>query len=124
MTDAISAEQYRELMAEEEKKKRPKYNNVKTEVDGHVFDSRREAERYVELRQLEAAGEIADLELQPRFPLLVEGQKIATYVADFEYWDHAKGERVWEDVKGVRTPLYKLKKRHVEAQYNIKIREV
>lgn len=109
--------------------KRNKYNARKTRVDGIVFDSDREAKRYRELKLLEGAGEISNLELQPKFPLAVDGRPVlmrstgypngrrVKYVADFAYWDHKIEARVVEDVKGFKTDKYKLKKAFVEAMY-------
>jgi len=67
---------------------------------------------------------IRDLELQPEFPVVVEGRHICVYKADFRYVDLVTGEVVTEDSKGMRTPVYKLKKRLVEALYPVTIREV
>jgi hypothetical protein len=108
-------------------KKRGKYRAEPTEVDGHRFPSKREAERYRVLVALLAAGEIADLELQPRFPLHARsGQGVAhvigEYVADFRY--RRKGLIVTEDAKGMKLPLYLWKKKHTELQYGIRIEEV
>ena len=94
-----------------------KYNAKKKVVDGHTFDSKREAERYCELKLFVRAGEIRDLELQPRF-LLQDKFKDKTgtthrkieYVADFMYVDK-DDKTVVEDVKGVLTDVYKLKKK-------------
>jgi hypothetical protein len=109
----------------DEGKRTNKYGARKTEVDGIVFDSQREANRYCELKRLEAVGEIADLELQPRFPLVMEGGKSAgEYIADFRYREVATGRMVVEDAKGFRTALYRHKKRAVEAQYGVVIEEV
>jgi len=94
---------------------RSKYGNRPTTVDGHAFASKAEARRYRELRLLEAAGEIRDLVLQPRFELQAgfeyRGRRVLpiTYVADFQYWDRRTGERVIEDVKGHRTEAYRIK---------------
>jgi hypothetical protein len=100
-----------------------KYRNVKTEVDGIVFDSKKEARRYGELTTLQAAGEISRLMLQPKFDIIVNGVKVTYYKADFAYFN--KDERVIEDVKGVKTPVYRLKKKLVEALYpGVKIEEV
>lgn len=99
-----------------------KYGNVKTELDGFLFDSKREAHRYWELKMLERAGEISDLELQPQFPIVINQKKVATYIADFRYKE--KGQVVIEDAKGMRTDVYILKKKIVEALYSIKIVEV
>jgi hypothetical protein len=105
--------------------RRSKFGNRKTEVDGFVFDSAKEARRYQELRLLEKAGEIRALELQPKFALRVGDRFIGSYVADFKYFERTKPSMipVYEDAKGFRTPLYRWKKKHVEAQYGITIRE-
>lgn len=114
--------------------KRSKYGAVKTTVDGITFASKKEAERYQELKQLEKFGAIVGLELQPRFPLHVvtngHGRdpkgfsvQVGTYVGDFRYVDGRSGEVV-EDVKGMKTPIYRLKKKMVEAQYGITVVEV
>jgi hypothetical protein len=109
-----------------------KYRAKRTEVDGIPFASQKEARRYQELKLLEKAGEIRCLELQPRFPLVVPGvgnggpyerRHLGDYVADFRYADTRKNAIVVEDVKGFKTPLYRWKKKHVEAQYGITIVE-
>lgn len=99
-----------------------KYHAVPTVVDGIRFASKGEAARYRELKLLELAGEIACLELQPRYPLVVNGVKIGEYRADFRYAEHGAGVIV-EDFKGVRTPVYRLKRLLVKALYGIEIRE-
>ncbi len=101
-----------------------KYKNHKVEVDGVTFASKAEASRYASLKLLVRVGGIEGLELQPRFPLVVNGVKVATYVADFRYRVAATGEVVVEDVKGVRTPVYRLKKKLLEALSGTKITEV
>lgn len=98
-----------------------KYSAQATEVDGIRFASKREARRYQELKLLEYAGGIGGLELQPRFPLVVNGVKVGVYVADFQYEEN--GEIVTEDCKGVRTQVYRLKAKLVRALYGIQIRE-
>jgi hypothetical protein len=100
-----------------------KYGARKTVVDGITFDSAREAKRYGELKLLERAGQITHLELQPKFPLIVNGRKVAEYRADFSYLEIG-GASVVEDVKGVRTPVYVLKAKLVEALYGFQVREV
>ena len=109
-----------------------KYRAQPTVVHGFRFASKAEARRYTELLLLGQAGEIRNLELQPRFPLTVDGVTVATYVADFRYeevaWNGPKGidgtfRDVVEDCKGFKTPTYRLKKKHFEAQYGIAIRE-
>lgn len=94
-----------------------KYNAKKTIIDGHPFDSKREAERYCELKLFLKAGEIRNLVLQPRFLLQDEffdkngvKHKKIEYVADFFYIDK-EGRNVVEDVKGVLTDVYKIKKK-------------
>lgn len=121
--------------------RRSKYGAVRTTVNGVTFDSKKEARRYQELLLLGKAGEIWDLELQPRFPLVVAATtgtvrgalqatagtfpgRIGEYRADFAY--HDRNGRVVEDVKSpaTRTPLYRWKKKHVMVQYGIEIKEV
>ena len=101
-----------------------KYGAIPTRVDGRLFASQAEARRYQELKLLQAAGEIDRLECQPRFPLVVNGVKVGEYRGDFRYTETATGRVVTEDVKGVRTQVYTLKKRLVEALYGVKIAEV
>jgi hypothetical protein len=96
-----------------------KYRNRKTVVDGIVFASAKEARRYGELLLLQRAGEISDLWLQPRFPLVVNGIKICTYVADFAFKD--KGVKVVEDSKGVETPVFKIKRKLMKACLGIEV---
>lgn len=96
-----------------------KYHNIRTEVDGHVFDSRREAERYGELQLMYGAKEIAVLMIQVPFPL--PGGII--YIADFVYYDLRLKEFVVEDAKGVKTKEYLLK-RKLMKEIGIEIREV
>jgi len=101
-----------------------KYHAIKTEMDGIIFASRAEAQRYGELKILEYQNHIACLELQPKYPIVVNGKKICTYIADFRYNDLDSKWQIIEDVKGIRTPVYRLKKKLVEAIYNIEITEV
>ena len=101
-----------------------KYRAVRTTVDGITFASKAEARRYQELRMLERARKITGLRLQPRYDLHVNGQKIGTYVGDFEYVVRHGGTTVTEDVKGMKTPMYRWKKKHLKAQWGIEIQEV
>ena len=103
--------------------RKSKYGNVRTEIDGHRFASRREAGRYVVLKALLLAGEITALELQPRYPLRVAGVLVCTYVADFRYLD-GRGVAVVEDAKGVRTDAYRIKKKLLAALYGVAVVEV
>lgn len=100
-----------------------KYHSKKTFVDGIRFDSKREAARYTELKLLEKAGELKELKLQVPFCLFVNNFKICTYKADFVY--EADGKKVVEDVKGFKTPVYRLKKKLFEALFHpLKITEI
>jgi len=114
-------EDFREISMTE---KRSKYGAIKTEVDGYIFHSRKEAARYQELKFLEAAGEIMSLKIQVSFPCYVNDVKICYYYADFWYITTADRVEHTEDVKGYKTDVYKLKKKLVEAIYKIKIEEV
>lgn len=100
-----------------------KYNNKKTVYLGIQFDSIKEANRYQVLLYMERAGLIRNIELQPRYDLIVNGKKCGFYKADFRY-EKNTGEIVVEDVKGVRTPLYVLKRKLVKAIYNLDIVEI
>lgn len=100
-----------------------KYRAKPTTVDGIRFASKKEASRYLELCLLQKAGEISLLQLQPAFVLEVSGTKVGRYVADFSYRDKKTGKIVYEDVKGFKTPVYRLKKKLVKAQYGIDILE-
>lgn len=118
-----------------------KYGAKATTLDGIRFPSRKEAGRYAELKLLEQVGEIRNLSLQPWFVLMapvMEGgldnvndgkitsiRPIGHYRGDFNYEERVgtKWQRVVEDTKGFRTTLYRWKKRHVEAQYGITLRE-
>jgi|SRR3990167_273276 len=109
--------------------RRHKYGAEPTVFDSIRFASRKEARRYQELRLLERARRLWGLEVQPRYPLNVVGgvvkdvvTTIGEYRADFRYI--TAGGTVVEDVKGFKTPLYQWKKKHVEAQYGIQIREI
>lgn len=99
-----------------------KYGAVRTEIDGITFASKREAKRYGELRLLERDGQIAGLELQPRYPLKVNGKLVTTYVADFRFREH--GALVVEDAKGMRTQAYIIKAKLFAAIHGFQIREV
>lgn len=88
-------------------------------VDGILFDSLREARRWVVLRQLERTGEIHELTRQPKFPLAVDGVHLGHYKADFSY--RRDGQYICEDAKGVQTPLFRWKLKHLWAQYQIKV---
>lgn len=111
---------------------RSKYHAVRTTVNGVTFDSKREAARYQVLAAWQKNGDIRKLRRQHSFTLDVvtpngEIVQIGTYRSDFDYEEAIPfGGWAWqvEDVKGMKTDLYKWKKRHVEAQFGIQIREI
>lgn len=88
-----------------------KYNACPCIIDGIRFASQSEAKRYGELKLLERAGKIVGLTLQPIFRLYAG----IVYVGDFEYYEGAN--RVVEDVKGVQTDVFKLKRKLFEFDY-------
>lgn len=108
-----------------------KYHNQKITINGIRFDSIKESHRYNELKWLERAGIIKELELQKTFELqpkfknkLGEHIRAITYVADFYYYNNEKQEYVVEDTKGFRTEVYKIKKKLFEYKYNMCIKEI
>lgn len=114
-----------------ERKKKCKYGNKKTETNGIKFDSKKEARRYMELRQLETMGKISDLKLQHTFTLqeaftTESGERIQAikYIADFTYMED--GKFVVEDVKSPATrnnPVYRMKNKMM-AEKGYIIREI
>ena len=119
-----------------------KYGNHKVTVDGITFDSKHEATRYLELKMLEKAGKIYDLQRQVKFVLVpaqyepdtvgprggkIKGkliEKELSYYADFVYFDEETKETVVEDAKGVRTPEYVIKRKLLLWLKGYRIREV
>jgi hypothetical protein len=94
-------------------------------IEGIRFASKREADYYVMLLGRLDRVEITGLVLQPAYDCHgPDGKKICTYRADFRYVDVATGTVVTVDVKGMRTPVYRLKKKLVEAEYGITVHEV
>src|SRR3974390_2637604 len=75
-------------------RRRGKYDNRKVEFNGHKFDSEKECRRYKQLQLLANLGQIDDLRLQVRYNIVVAGQKICAYVADFVYRDLATSQIV------------------------------
>ena len=100
-----------------------KYRAKKETVDGITFDSRKEASRYRQLKLMEKAKAIQDLQLQVKFPLIPKSKygREVKYIADFVYYD--QGKMVVEDTKGFKTDVYKLKKRLLAEKYGIEIKE-
>lgn len=118
----------------------PKYHNKKITICGMKFDSKKEAMRWVELNHLQDAGEITNLRRQVKFTLIPaqrEGETITArgiqrpgkvierecfYVADFVY--EQDGKTVVEDVKGMKTDAYILKRKMLLHFYGIRIKEI
>lgn len=126
---------------------RAKYGNKKAVIDGITFDSKKEAQRYTELKLLEKAGKITGLQLQREFELIPEQrektdqiytkgpnkgrfkpgkllERKCSYVADFVYWDLENNCMVVEDAKGMRTKEYIIKRKLMLHIYGIRIKEV
>lgn len=102
-----------------------KYWNRKITVYGIQFDSRKEADRYLVLRDMAKQGEIRGLQTQPEFELIPKqpGEQGVKYIADFLY--EQAGKTVVEDVKGYRTKDYIIKRKLFKWRYpGIEFREV
>lgn len=105
-----------------------KYRNKKTEYKGMVFDSKKEFLRYLVLEDKQNKGEIKNLKRQvpfilvPAFNLNKKRYREMKYIADYVYEEN--GKQVVEDVKGMRTDVYKLKKKLMAYIYQIEIKEV
>lgn len=111
--------------------RRPKYGNRKVEVNGQKFDSLAEARRYGELLMLERVGKVRDINRQVKFELIpkVGEERACSYVADFVYLEKNpdndwQWHRVVEDVKGMRTPDYIIKRKLMRWRYGIAIQEI
>ena len=110
-----------------------KYNNKRVEYDGIKFDSKKEAARYAELKILEHAGEIKNLQLQKSFELIPRQkqngkviERACNYIADFVYQERIPGgwQIVVEDTKGFRTESYRIKRKLMLERHGIRIREI
>jgi len=119
-----------------------KYHSKKVSILGEVFDSKREAARYMELKELEMAGRISGLQRQTKFVLVpaqyepettgprggkIKGKLLereVAYYADFVYFDEEEKDLVIEDAKGVRTPEYIIKRKLMLWLKGYRIREV
>lgn len=125
MQEHWSIEQYQEY--QKNKGKRSKYGAVKTSADGHTFDSKKEANRYLELKLLEKQGLIKQLQLQPKFVLQESFKykdktiKQIVYYADFKYYDMKEDQTIVEDVKSEITKkdkVYSIKKKLFLKEYS------
>ena len=119
-----------------------KYNAKNVLIDGIVFQSKREARRFVQLRRMECEGFISELQRQKKFLLIpaqyAEGttgprggykkgkllEREVAYYADFVYYDEIAKEYVIEDTKGVRTPEYIIKRKLMLWLKGYQIKEV
>lgn len=106
-----------------------KYHNKKVIVNGIKFDSKHEADVYIKLKMAERCGSIQSLRLQVPFELqekyTINGKTVRAikYVADFVFVNKQGVTEVW-DAKGMKTDVYKLKKKLFEFKYGIEIKEV
>jgi len=84
---------------------------------GHLHASKSEARRCADLTALEAVGHITHLEQQPEYRVVIDGKLVCRYLADFRYRMADSGLLIVEDVKGVTTPVFNLKRKLVEATH-------
>lgn len=113
-------------LGKQQKSSRAKYGNSKVEWEGQVFDSKREYRYYRKLLLRLKTGEIGQLERQVKYVLIEaqEGQRKCEYWADFRWIETATGETVVCDAKGMKTEVYKIKKKLMKERYGITILEV
>jgi len=103
--------------------KKSKYSSTKTQVEGIVFDSKKEARRYKELLILLKAGEIGLLQRQVPYELNEGGSHSLKYIADFVYINTSTGKTIVEDCKGYKTKEYIKKRRLMKNIHGIVIKE-
>ncbi len=108
-----------------------KYGAIRTDVDGQVFDSKAEANRFVQLRLMERGGLIRDLTTQPSWDLIVKGTKVGVFTGDFRYVQCEKGKPERLIIEDVKSPVtakgeaYRLRVRLWKTIYpGIEFREV
>lgn len=130
----MTVEEYRKLV----NPTKSKYGAIKTTIDGKKFDSKKEAERYAELKMMQRVGLIRDLETQVKYVLIPSQrddngkviEKECSYIADFVYHDIKADRLVVEDVKGYRNPSsagyakFVIKRKLMLFIHNIRIREI
>lgn len=130
--NTMSLKQYRQLKKQLKRAQtgqENKYNNRKVVILGETFDSQKEADRWAQLKLLERAGAITDLQRQVKFVLIpsqkADGKVIereCSYYADFVYLQD--GEKVVEDTKGLRTADYIIKRKLMLHIHGIRVREI
>ena len=91
-----------------------KYNAKGRRIDDIWFASKAEGDRYEQLKEMVKQGIIRELELQKKFPVRINNVLICNYLCDFYYMDR-QGNPIIEDVKGMQTDVYKLKKKMMKA---------
>lgn len=113
-------------------KRKAKYHNNKIHIDGEIFDSRKEYNRWVQLKELQDRHVIQGLCRQIKYELIPKqvdenGKMIERpvyYVADFGYVDNRTGKFVVEDTKGYRTRDYIIKRKLMLYMCNLRVVEV
>lgn len=120
MTEIMTREEYRAAVAKP--KRGNKFGAKKTMFEGILFDSKREAEVYRDLKLLERAGRISGFERQRKFELIVNGEIIGTAKIDFAFVDHDQDGRLRViDVKGCVTREFRRTQKIIKAAYNIEV---
>ena len=127
----MTAKEYRALVGKgkvgrESKSKFRRSAEVDRTIDGIVFDSKAEASRYADLRNLERAGEIIGLQRGQEYPLVVNGTVIGSYTPDFEYRTPTNGVVIEEVKSGTsgKEKDYRLRRRVFEASTGLQVTEV
>ena len=108
------------------KPKANKYRNKKCEYNGIKFDSKKEMERYIYLKSQKEQGLIQDLVLQDKWLIIPQNgkERAAYYISDFSYRLTGHKEVIVEDVKGIRTPAYILKRKLMRHVHGIEVQEI
>ena len=103
------------------KPRRNKYNNKRCQLNGIHFDSLKERDYYIALKEREKHGEIANLDIHPRWPILINGIKVCDVFLDFAFDDHIAKTRRFVDVKGFYPPFSQLKHKLLTASHGITV---
>ncbi len=119
MNERLSAAQYQAAIA-----KPNKYKAQRTLLDGICFDSKAEAAYYASLKLRQKAGEVEDVEMQRSYALTINGVLVCTYRADFVFWDVAMKRRRVIDVKGMVTPVFRIKQKLMKACHGLEVEVV
>ena len=90
-------------------------------IDNHKFPSQLEGNRYKFLKLLQRAGQITELELQPKFEIVINGYNVCTYTADFSYYDMTNSRKIYEDAKGYLRKSQRLYILLAQAVHNVQI---